>query len=84
MQNVNICMAWHTHWWTDDEQYMNPSFCNANFTSAIINWNCQKYKQKKNFTENFDKNFTLISKSVTLTLYQQQQQQNVVNCSVVI
>ena len=64
--------------------YMNPSFCNANFTSAIISWNWQKYKQKKNFTENFDINITLISKSaVTLHLYQQQQQ-NVVNYSVVI
>ena len=62
---------------------MNPSFCNANFTSAIISWNCQKYKQKKNLKENFDINITLISKSVTLTLYQQQQQ-NVVNYSVVI
>ena len=62
---------------------MNPSFCNANFISAIVSWNWQKYKQKKNFTENFDINITLISKSVTLTLYQQQQQ-NVVNYSVVI
>ena len=62
---------------------MNPSFCNANFTSAIISWNCQKYKQKKNFTENFDINITLISKSVILTLFQQQQQ-NVINYSVVI
>ena len=62
---------------------MNPSFCNANFTSAIISWNCKKYKQKKNFTENFDINITLISKFVTLTLYLQQQQ-NVVNYSVVI
>ena len=43
-----------------------------------ISWNCQKYKQKKNFTENFDIYITLISKSLTLTLYQQQQQ-NVVN-----
>ena len=63
---------------------MNPAFCNANFTSAIISRNCQKCKQKKNFRENFDINITLISKSVTLTLYQQQQQQNVVNYSVVI
>ena len=61
---------------------MNPSFCNARFISAIISRNCQKYKQKENFTENFDINITLISKSVTLTLYQQQQ--NVVNYSVVI
>ena len=43
----------------------------------------EQYKQKKSFTENFDINITLISKSVTLTLYQQQQQ-NVVNYSVVI
>ena len=59
---------------------MNPSFFNANFTSAIIGLNCQKYKQKKNFTENFNINITLISKSVTLTLHQQ----NVVNYSVVV
>ena len=61
---------------------MNLSFCNVNITSALISWNCQKYKQKKNFTDNFDINITLISKSVTLTFYQQQQ--NVVNYSVAI